>query len=176
MRMDISNRKLDPTTARQYREIRLESLIKHPESFGSTFEEQSRLPKLKLEEEIERESDDFFVIGAFDRNEIIGICGFIPFCLFDYLGLKNAGTIVQMYVRSAYSGRKIGLNLIKATLHEAFKISNIDHVVLGVKEDNLRAIRVYEQAGFQPYPPEPTKNGYLLMIINRTAVFLPPKA
>jgi RimJ/RimL family protein N-acetyltransferase len=170
--MEISFRKLDPIAARQYRQIRLESLKNHPESFTSTYEEQNKLPKLKLEEEIERESKDLFVVGAFDREEIIGICGFIPFGLSDYLGLKNAGTIVQMYVKPAYSGRKIGLNLIRATFQEAFKITNIDRVVLGVKEDNLRAIRVYEQAGFQLYPPEPTKNGYLIMIIHRTAAFL----
>ena len=76
--MKISYRKLGSAETRQYREIRLESLKLHPESFGSTFEEQSKLPKLMFEKALEQPVDDRFVIGAFDQKVLIGICGFIP--------------------------------------------------------------------------------------------------
>ena len=68
-----------------------------------------------------------------------------------FLKLGNAGTIIQMYVQSAYRGRKIGLGLVQAVLAEAFKNPDMEKVVLGVKEGNLSAIRVYEQAGFRTY-------------------------
>lgn len=69
-----------------------------------------------------------------------------------------------MYVRPAYNGRKIGLNLEKATVNEALRKPHINQIFLGVKEINPRAIRVYEQAGFLTYEPEPTRNDYRIMV------------
>ena len=111
--MTISYRKLMPPDAKAYRAIRLESLKAHPESFGSTFEEQQKLPKLMFETAIEAPVDERFVMGAFDQAELIGICGFVPA---NDQQLQNTGTLIQMYVRAAYSGRKIGLNLVKAVM------------------------------------------------------------
>ena len=148
--MKISYRKLTPAESKLYREIRLECLKVHPENFGSTFEEQSMLPKLRFEKAIERAVEGRFVIGAFDQQNLIGIGG----CILSVPGddaLPKAGTIIQMYVRSTYNGRKIGLNLIRAVLGDAFKSDGVEQIVLEVKEGNMPAIRVYEQAGFQAY-------------------------
>ena len=170
--MKISCRKLVSVDSTQYREIRLESLKLHPESFGSTFEEQSKLPKLMFEKAIEQPTDDRFVIGAFEQQILVGICGFIPFVPDNNRHLSNAGSIIQMYVKSEYSGRKIGLSLVKAVIHEAGKISDIEQIVLGVKEGNMSAIRVYEQAGFLTYKAEGSETevnnaGFRTMIIRR---------
>jgi ribosomal protein S18 acetylase RimI-like enzyme len=170
--MRIKYQKLGPQESRQYREIRLESLKKHPESFGSSYEEQSKLPKLMFEEAIEKPYDGRFVIGVFDGYELIGICGFIPTVSEHFPGLDNAGTIIQMYVRSAYTGRKIGYSLIKTVVEEAFRLAYIDKIVLGVRENNISANRVYEQAGFLTYQPEQTEKpadqqGFRKMILHR---------
>ena len=170
--MTIKIRKLVQGDAMQYRQIRLESLKAHPESFGASYEKQSLLPKLMFEKAFEEPVDDRFVIGAFDQGELIGICGFVPFALDDVLELRNAGTLIQMYVRSTYSGRKIGLNLTKATIREVFSLTELEQIVLGVKKGNISAIRVYEQAGFQPYHPEgeggeSDNAGFQVMIIHR---------
>ena len=157
--MKISYQKLEPVDSKQYRNIRLESLKLHPESFGSTFEEQSKLPKLMFEKAIEQPVDDRFVIGAFDQQVLIGICGFVPFVLDNNPDLGKTGAIIQMYVKPAYSGRKIGLNLVKAVIQEAFKISDLEQIVLGVQEGNVRAIRIYEQAGFLTYKTEESQAG-----------------
>jgi ribosomal protein S18 acetylase RimI-like enzyme len=162
--MPISYRKLASVDSRSYREIRLESLKAHPESFGSSFEEQSKLPKLMFQKALEQPVDDRFVMGAFDQQVLVGICGFIPFVFDDHHDLGNAGTIIQMYVKPAYRGRKIGLNLAQATIQEAFKISGIEQIVLGVREGNMSAIRVYEQAGFRTYNEN---DSFLTMIIQR---------
>ena len=74
--MNISYRKLRSIDSEKYREIRLESLKLHPESFGSGYEEQSVLPKLKFEKSLEEPIDDRFVLGAFDDRGLIGICAF----------------------------------------------------------------------------------------------------
>jgi RimJ/RimL family protein N-acetyltransferase len=146
--MKIVYRKLLPSESAQYREIRLESLKAHPDSFGSSYQDQSRMPKLMFEKAIEQPYDSRFVIGAFEQKELIGICGFVPFTLDFFHDLEEAGTIIQMYVKPAYRGRKIGLDLVKAVIEEAFKLLGITKIVLGVKEDNMNAIRVYKKAGF----------------------------
>jgi hypothetical protein len=48
--MKITYSKLLPSHAKQYRELRLESLKLYPEFFGSSFEEQNKLPELRLED------------------------------------------------------------------------------------------------------------------------------
>jgi ribosomal protein S18 acetylase RimI-like enzyme len=170
--MEITYRKLRADDAKPYREIRLESLKAHPESFGSTFEEQSKLPKLMFEKALEQPVDERFVVGAFDHAKMIGICGFVPFALDEALDLEHAGTIIQMYVKSTYRGQRIGLGLVQMTVREAFKVPGIEQVVLGVKEGNLSAIRVYEQAGFETYltglgEVESGNEGFRIMIIPR---------
>jgi ribosomal protein S18 acetylase RimI-like enzyme len=169
--MEISHRKLVADDSKQYRAIRLESLKLHPENFGVSFEEQSKLSKLMFEKALEQPLDDRFVMGAFDQHILIGICGFLPFVPENNQQLKNTGTVIQVYVKSEYRGRKIGLGLIKAVLHEAFKIPNMEQVVLGVHKGNMSAIRIYEQAGLQiydlaGYETENNKDG-LRMIIHR---------
>ena len=127
--MTITYRKLIPGDSRQYRKIRLESLKDHPESFGASYEKEKMQPKLRFEEMIETQSTEAIMIGAFGKEELIGICGFVAFTLDDILNLDNAGTIIQMYVRIDYSGQKIGLNLINATVQQAFKIIDIDMII-----------------------------------------------
>lgn len=165
--MKMTYRRLTADDSKAYRAIRLESLKAFPESFGSSYEEQSQLPKLMFEKALEQPSDERFLIGAFDQNELVGICGFIPFTFDEFSDLSKAGTIIQMYVRTAYSRRKIGLHLINATIDEAFKLPGIDQIALGVRAGNLSAIRVYEQAGFQIHKPATDQVDFRIMVLQR---------
>jgi ribosomal protein S18 acetylase RimI-like enzyme len=149
--MDITYRKLGAADSKLYRVIRLESLREFPESYGSVYEEQRQLPKLRFEEILEEPVDASFMVGAFDRGTLIGICGFLPFIPSDEHGFQNAGVIIQVYVKSSYSGRKVGVNLVKAVIDEAFKLPDIEQILLEVVNNNAAAIRVYEQAGFQTF-------------------------
>jgi len=126
---------------------------------------KKKLPKLMFERALEKPIDQRFVIGAFDREKLIGICGFVPFAPDIIHGPSNVGTIVQMFVKSDYAGRKIGHILVRTTIRMAFKISDIEQIMLGVNENNKSAIRVYEQAGFKTFNSEFSKNGYRNMII-----------
>ena len=163
--MEIIYRRLDAADALPYRALRLESMKKHPESFGSGYEAQRQLPKLMFERALVRPYDDRFLFGAFDGRTLIGICGCVP--LQDDDGTYSGqAEIIQVYVRAAYSGRKIGLRLVTAVVEEAFKLPYIQQVVLGVKENNLSAIRVYEQAGFIT-TGRGEEESYLRMAIDR---------
>jgi len=169
--MELSFRRLTVKDAKQYRSIRLESLKLHPDRFGASYEEQSRLPKLMFEGALEAPVDERFVIGAFDQGLLIGICGFVPVVDIVDQDPQNAGTLIQMYVRKAYRGRKVGLRLVQATIQGAFSNPSIEQIILGVQNDNLSAIRVYEAAGFRTYDPLPERDGYRFMIINRLSAF-----
>lgn len=151
----ISFHKLSASDAKDYREIRLESLNLYPENFGGgrfSYEEQVKLPKLMFERAFEEQMEDRFVIGAFDIDKLIGICGFAPHISEEgQPQLSNAGMIIQLYVKAEYRGKKIGLGLMNATIDEAFRTKGIDQIILGVKKGNTSAIRVYEQAGLQIY-------------------------
>jgi RimJ/RimL family protein N-acetyltransferase len=150
--MKITYSKLLPTHSKHYRELRLESLKLYPDFFGNSFEEQSKLPELRLESFIKQQDENNFVIGAFAEDTMRGNYGLIGICGFaahnDY-GLDQTGILIQMYVQEAFSGQKIGLGLTDAILAEAFKPATIKHVLLAVNPRNTKAIRVYEQAGFQ---------------------------
>ncbi len=166
----ITYRRLSTVDAPQYRAIRLEALKAHPDKFGSDYEQQRRLPKLKFEQILEDAGQDSFMIGAFAEDELIGICGFLDFFPGNPYNLEKTGVVIQMYVRAEYSGRKIGLTLINKTIEEAFKLPQIDQIYLEVVEGNISAIRIYQQAGFQLFqPPQPINNNTRCMIVKQTA-------
>jgi RimJ/RimL family protein N-acetyltransferase len=146
--MSIHYRKLLPKDAKEYRKIRLECLEKYPYNFGSTFQEERNRPKLAFEEYIEQQANGKFFTGAFNDDELIGICGFSQE---PRPKTRHIGTIIQMYVREEYGGKGIGLELLKMAIQEGFKIPEIEQLLLGVVATNTSANRIYEQAGFQQY-------------------------
>lgn len=146
--MTISYRKLTVAETKAYRSLRLEALKRHPQSFGSTYEEQRTLPKLRFETVLEEELENYFMMGAFDDQKLIGICGFVPFSLKDDERDETTGTIIQVYVKGAYSGQKVGAGLMQATVAAAFTQPKIEEVILEVRRVNMPAIRTYERAGF----------------------------
>ena len=150
--MEIHFRKLLPSETKQYREIRLESLKLFPENFGSSYETEAAKPKLAFEINIELKNDKAFIVGAFEGEKLSGICGFVQET---NEKTRHRGLIIQMYVQPAYQGKKLGLQLLQATIQEAFKIPEVEQIALGVMTTNLSAIKIYEQAGFKEFGIHP---------------------
>ncbi len=146
--MNITYQTLKPSHAKQYRQIRLESLKNFPDNFGSSYEEESMRDKLAFETYIEQQTKDKFIVGAFDGEALIGICGFAGD---NNKKSRHRGTIIQMYVKPAYSCKGIGLQLLQTTIDEAFKIPGIEQLVLGVITSNDSANKIYEKAGFKEF-------------------------
>lgn len=140
--MEIHCKILAPQDNKQYRAVRLESLRKHPECFGSGYEAQCKLPKLYFEDLIERASQESVMIGAFADEALIGLCGLTP------AEETGALEVIQMYVAQAYRGKAVGQQLLfmaKSILNNRAE----SKLVLTVFSDNHAAIRVYERFGFQ---------------------------
>lgn len=143
--MNIIYRKLLPYESPSYRAIRLESLKKFPQSFGASYEESVQTEKLKLETDIENQDQERFVFGAFDTENLIGICAFIK-------GENNTGNIYQMYVKDHYQGKNIGFELIRTIIAEANQKFNNPDIFLEVIPSNTKAYHLYKRFGFEEIP------------------------
>ncbi|MEM1220251.1 MAG: GNAT family N-acetyltransferase, partial [Bacteroidota bacterium] len=128
------------------RVLRLESLRAYPNSFGSTYQEQKQRNKLAFENYVEQKHLENFILGAFIRDRLIGICGF--YRLSD-ARCRHRGEIIQMYVKAEHQGKQIGYHLLQATVAEAFALEGLEQIELQVMSNLESANKLYERAGFQ---------------------------
>ena len=154
--MNIEYRNLLPNESKAYREIRLESLEKFPESFGANYQEALKTEKFRIESDIENQSLDRFVFGAFVDQELMGICAFVK-------DEGNTGNIYQMYVREGFQGKNIGLGLIQAIINEANNRFKSIEIVLEVTPKNDRAYHLYKKIGFQEIIDENNSESNIVM-------------
>ena len=145
---EINYRKLKISDIAQYHEIRLKCLQEHPNSFGTTYEEEIKKEELKFDEYILRGDEQSFILGAFKEEKCIGICGFIRE---DGKRTNHRGHLVQIYVRKPYQGKGIGKEIISRTIKEAFNKKGVEQILLGVITENKQASKVYEKLGFKEY-------------------------
>ncbi|WP_265131544.1 GNAT family N-acetyltransferase [Chryseobacterium oranimense] len=139
--MNIQYRKLLPEESVIYRAIRLESLKKFPESFCADYEEALKTEKFRIEYDIENQLAERFVLGAFNEDQLIGICTFVK-------DENNRGNIYQMYVKEEYQGKNIGLHLIQKVIEEAYSYFKGIEIYLEVKHNNTKAFNLYQKIGF----------------------------
>lgn len=150
--MPIIIRKLQPNESSIYREIRLTCLQNAPNNFGSTYEEEVLIPKLKFEMFIENDSQDHFMFGAFDDRKLIGTTGFNRM---DRQRAMHRGEVVQVYVDSNYRGQNVGERLLRSVLDYAFALDGLEQIQLSVIAANQTAIRLYEKLGFKTFGVQP---------------------
>lgn len=149
--MEIDFKPLAASESNDYRKIRLESLKKFPDFFSANYEDTVKTDKLSIENDIENQTFNKFVCGAFFENKLIGICTFVKNEL-------NIGNIYQMYVKPEFQGHKIGKQLLMETLKEAEKRFSKIEISLEVQTNNYKAIELYEKVGFERVLEEKENN------------------
>jgi ribosomal protein S18 acetylase RimI-like enzyme len=140
--MNIEYRTLLPYESKIYRTIRLESLKEFPESFGARYEEALEIEKFRMENDIENQLLERFVVGAFSDNELVGICAFVK-------EEEHTGHIYQMYIKEDFQGKNIGFGLIQEVVKEANTRFNPITIVLEVTHNNTKAYQLYKKFGFE---------------------------
>jgi len=144
----LACRRLAPGESGAYRALRLESLRRYPDSFGSTYEEEARLAHLPFETAIEEDAAERFVVGAFTDERLVGIAAFarVP-------GRKrrHRGEITGVFVDPECRGRAVGAALMRKLLQLAFALGDIDQVELRVVSTNAAALRLYAKLGFEQF-------------------------
>ena len=150
--MTITVRKLHPDESALYRAIRLHCLKTEPDHFGSTFEEESSMLRLKFESWIEQDDSDHIMFGALDGEKLAGIVGFIRQ---ERQRARHRGEVVQMYVDASYRGQRLGESLLRGLLNQAFTLDGVEQAQLSVVAHNQAAIRLYERIGFRAFGVQP---------------------
>lgn len=139
---NIQIRQLDEEDVETYRDIRLEMLKNHPESFGTSYEDSSK------------EGLEFFlsmiqksqIYGAFDGENLVAVSGIY---IRDGAKLCHAASIWGVYVQPNYRGKRLSQELIKKSI-EGLE-SDIEQVFISASSENDRAIKIYNDLGFEQW-------------------------
>ena len=148
MPMPCTIRRLTAADASAYRDIRLEGLARHPDGFGSAWEDEVEQPLAWFEQRIENAA----VFGGFpsDENELAGVAGLmVP----QGAKQRHKGVLMGMYVRPAARGTGMALSIVQAVLSHARNV--VEEVQLTVSPHNEAAQRLYRSVGFVEYAREP---------------------
>jgi RimJ/RimL family protein N-acetyltransferase len=145
---EITYRILQQSDLENYKAIRYRCLQEYPDNFGTTLEEELASKFPKLEPAIKGIDKDSFAFGAFDGDNLIGICGFVRE---PRTKTKHRGEVIQMFVDTAYAGKGIGKALLKHTIDKAFENPAIEQITLSLVYGNEKAEKLYKQLGFVEY-------------------------
>jgi ribosomal protein S18 acetylase RimI-like enzyme len=146
-------RKLTESDAEAFRNIRLEALYNNPEAFGSSYEEALEKPLSFTIERLRQyaASEDDFMLGGFEENELIGTVGFVR-----EQGVKeqHKGMIISMYVKPEKRGEGQGRALMLGAINRARQLTELEQLKLIVGADNVGARQLYLSLGFEAYGRE----------------------
>jgi ribosomal protein S18 acetylase RimI-like enzyme len=135
----VDVRRLQPGEWEILRQVRLHALQDAPDTFGSSFAEEDERPDTWWQASIERLA--WFV--AEDHGVVVGLVAGLP------TGERPCPEVISMWVDPRHRGSSVATQLLDAVLDWA-RAAGAPEVALGVAEDNDRARRFYERAGFRP--------------------------
>lgn len=116
-------------------------ILSTPESFRARTTET----QVKWLEDAEK-SDVAIIIGVYDQNgQIIGFCNGRSYT--DIKRIHRAALGVSIH--PAYRGLGLGKKLMEALIRNMKKFSGLKIIELDVMTENLPAIKMYEELGFQ---------------------------
>ena len=144
-------RRLEPSDAPAYREVRLRGLREHADAFTSSYEEESIKPVATTEARLASGSHDA-VWGAFADGRLVAVAG---------LGrearakARHKATLFGMYVAPEYRGHGVGVALVERIVAAAREHPDLEQIVLTVTDTNQDATALYERMGFRSFGIEP---------------------
>ncbi|MFA5303114.1 MAG: GNAT family N-acetyltransferase [Candidatus Nanoarchaeia archaeon] len=133
-------KKLNIKRCKEYKIIRLEALKSDPIAFGSSYEEEEKLPIKEWEKRMNN------VLFALDNDKIIGT---IVVVFNKWLKTKHVADIYGVYVNKNYRGKGIGNKLIEAALKYIKKNKEIIKIKLSVNSVQKAAAGLYKKYGFE---------------------------
>lgn len=145
-------RLLRPADRAILRALRARSLLTDEDAFGRTAAEEAELPRIGIEDALDRPGPATFALGAFDgQGAMIGMAAAFQgrATKTDHLAEINA-----FYVLPAARRRGIATALMTAML-DRLRAAGIHAAKLSVVADPPHARRFYERLGFAVYGIEP---------------------
>jgi len=136
-------RRLEADDAAIYRELRLEGLKNHPESFGTAWDDEIDKPDAWWTGLLESNT----VFGGWsDGGPLLGVAGFY---VLGPAKQRHKGMLWGMYVRLDARGTGLAASLLQRVIEHARPL--VEELRLTVMASNTAAHRLYSAAGFQPY-------------------------
>ncbi|ANZ93954.1 GNAT family N-acetyltransferase [Brochothrix thermosphacta] len=137
--------------AEEFRKLRLKGLQTDASAFGSTYELECDLPLKEFEQRLVP-SEEQFVVGGFEENQLVCTASFIRA---DEEKEQHKGSLAGIYCEKAYQGTGIAKAVIEYTIAHARTLEGLKMLTLIVVSENERAKAFYETFGFETYGTEP---------------------
>ncbi len=138
-------RMLTEANATAFRDIRLRALREEPTAFTSSLEEFSHQTLDKIAARFRSEPSEQFMLGAFQDDKLVGLCGFYREAM---LKQRHKGNIISMYVTPEARGQGLGRALMNDVIRRARQIAGVEQLLLGVMTTQAAARKLYESLGF----------------------------
>jgi len=137
-------RRLLPSDAAAFQQVRLRALLDSPSAFGSSYEEEADRLISDVADSL-AEGSGRTVFGAFDESTLLGVVG-----VGRERGLKerHRGFIRSMVVAPEARGRGVGKALMGVAIDFARSMPGLRQLTLAVTAENEVAVALYERLGF----------------------------
>ncbi|MBT2637607.1 GNAT family N-acetyltransferase [Bacillus sp. ISL-39] len=139
-------RRLNGGDAESYRLLRHEALLKNPEAFSSSYEDEKNYKTSDYSQRIDSKST--YTFGAFDGVQLAGVVTLVPE---GKVKLKHRANIFAMYVTPAQRGQSIGRLIMKKAIQQAEELKSVKQIYLTVNASNEPARKLYASLGFETY-------------------------
>ena len=151
----LSVRLLDAPDAAAYRSLRLRMLLRYPDAFTSSYEEDVAHPLEWTQSRIAYSpwTPGNFILGAFDGDG--GLIAAIGIKREERRKQVHKATLFGMFVAPEHQGRGIGNALLHACLTRCRQVDGLLQIHLTVTAGNETAFALYCSAGFVVYGSEP---------------------
>ena len=143
MMQDYSIRALTPDDWQEFATIRLESLQKYPQFFGSRYDSESTKTKENWRDTLEDKGRHYF--GLYLEKKLIGITGVIPEKQ-DPSG--STGLMIASYIHPEHQGRGLAKKLYAARITVALAYSQWKTLAIGHRDGNEPSRRANQKWGF----------------------------
>jgi ribosomal protein S18 acetylase RimI-like enzyme len=144
--MTLSARRLHPSEAEAFQNLRLEGFHLQEREFRYAPEDEAGLNLAEISARLERD----FVIGVFSAGQMVGIAGLMRY---DGVKTRHKALLWGMYIKRDFRGTGAADMLMSTIIDRAR--SQVELISLSVVQQNRRAMRFYERWGFTTYGIEP---------------------
>ena len=136
--------RLDPDEWQVYKALRLESLQNAPQAFGSSYDANlARSETFWRDRLVEaRIGEQGWLLFARVDGQLVGMIG--AYRTDDAAVVE----IISTYVTPAYRGQGVARALMEALLETLTQTGRFERATLGVNQQQVAAIRLYERCGF----------------------------
>ncbi len=157
--MNVELRLLQKEDAKTYQAVRLKSYQDDPFAFSESYEDEKDRPTMDFELEIETVGTpaEWFVLGAFLENQLVG---FVKFRRDQRSKGRHKSMIHAMYVDPSFRGYQIGKKLIDELITRTKELDGLEQIHLWVlhSTESVSASDFYKKCGFISQGPKVLKD------------------